>query len=132
MSDPTRPERPHLAIIAIHGLRLRAHIGVYTHERRRRQPLHIDVECSCDIAAAAHSDTLQDTVDFRSIVDCLRMVAYERRYVLLETLCQHMATRLLAHCPAIAAVTLTARKPRALRRPDRRADWAAVRVSLSR
>ena len=122
MSSPRPPlsDPSHQATIAIYGLRLRALIGVNAHERRRPQPLRIDVECRCDIAAAVSSDALQDTIDYCSIAACIHEVAHARHSALLETLCQRAASTLLARFPAIAAVTMTARKPRALRR----ADWA--------
>ena len=49
--------------IFISGLRVNAIIGCYPAERERRQGVTIDVELETDLAEAARSDELADTVN---------------------------------------------------------------------
>lgn len=53
--------------IFISGLRVNAIIGCYPAERERRQGVTIDVELETDLAEAARSDELADTVNYAEI-----------------------------------------------------------------
>ena len=50
--------------IALRGLRVRGHHGVYEHERRDGQDFVVDVTVWLDLAAAAASDDLADTLHY--------------------------------------------------------------------
>ena len=100
------------AVIGVTGLRVRGHHGVYPEERRDGQDFVVDVELEVDIAAAARSDDVRDTVDYGDLTRALADVVAGPPCDLLETL----ATRLGDTClsdPRVRAVTVTVHKPAA-------------------
>ena len=50
--------------IELHGLTVRGHHGVFEHERRDGQDFVVDITVWIDLAAAAASDDLVDTLDY--------------------------------------------------------------------
>jgi 7,8-dihydroneopterin aldolase/epimerase/oxygenase len=50
--------------IELRGLTVRGHHGVYEHERRDGQDFVVDITVWVDLAAAAASDDLADTLDY--------------------------------------------------------------------
>jgi dihydroneopterin aldolase len=50
--------------IELRGLAVRGHHGVYEHERRDGQDFVVDITVWVDLAAAAASDDLADTLDY--------------------------------------------------------------------
>lgn len=99
-------------IIALTGLRIRGHHGVFDHERRDGQDFVVDVRLELDVSAAAASDDVADTVDYGTLAHRLADVVGGEPVDLLETL----VTRLLAVCLAdvrVDAATVTVHKPQA-------------------
>jgi 7,8-dihydroneopterin aldolase/epimerase/oxygenase len=98
--------------IAITGIEVFAHHGVLPHEREHGQRFVVDVGLGLDLAAAAASDDLDETVDYgRLAADVAAIVAGEP-CDLIETI----AGRIAAHClddPRIEDVEVTVRKPSA-------------------
>lgn len=70
-------------------------IGVSEAERSTPQRLSIDVEVSTDLARAAASDDIADSVDYAEIVALVVELAGERKYHLLEMLAERIADRVL-------------------------------------
>ena len=54
-------------LVRIKNLRLRTVIGVYEWERNRKQDVVVNVEFDFDGQAAAASDRLEDTVDYKAL-----------------------------------------------------------------
>ena len=98
--------------IAITGLRMRGHHGVYDIERRAGQEFVVDATLELDVSAAAASDDVADTVDYGALAEALAAVVAGEPVNLLETL----ATRLASLClqdSRVAAATITVHKPQA-------------------
>jgi dihydroneopterin aldolase len=98
--------------ITIAGLRVRGHHGVYDFERRDGQDFVVDVVLELDLAPAAASDDVADTVHYGELAEALAAVIAGEPVNLLETL----AARLAATCLAdqrVVAVTITVHKPQA-------------------
>ena len=98
--------------IAISGLRAYGHHGVYDFERRDGQDFVVDAVLELDLAPAAASDDVADTVHYGELAEALTAVVRGEPVNLLETL----AARLAAVClddPRVAAVTITVHKPQA-------------------
>ena len=98
--------------IELRGLRVRGHHGVYDFERAEGQDFLVDVELELDLAAAAASDDVADTVHYGQLAERLAAVVAGAPVNLLETL----ADRLLAGCledRRVAAATVTVHKPQA-------------------
>jgi 7,8-dihydroneopterin aldolase/epimerase/oxygenase len=98
--------------ITIAGLRVRGHHGVYDVERRDGQDFIVDAVLELDVAAAAVSDDVADTVHYGELAEALAAVVAGEPVNLLETL----ATRLASVClqdSRVAAATITVHKPQA-------------------
>ena len=107
-------------------LEVLAHIGAHDFEKGVQQRLWIDVELYVPYAQSTPTqDRLHEVVDY----DYVRQVVAERlaqgHVELQETLCDDLATRLLAH-PGVRALRLSTCKP------DVYPDTEAVGVQLVR
>lgn len=110
------------------NLRIDCIIGVYPHERTDSQPLFLDVEVDYDFAPAASTDDLSEALDYDGIATGLTSIAREGRFALLETFAEAAAAFCLETFPAITAVRLEIRKPRAVEA----ADASFVRIERKR
>lgn len=72
--------------IFINGLRVNALIGCYPAERERRQGITLDLEFGIDLAAAAASDELADTVNYAELEERIHALAAGSHFRLLEAL----------------------------------------------
>lgn len=98
--------------IAVRGIRAFGHHGVYAEEREQGQPFVVDVVLSLDLAPAAASDDVGDTVHYGELAQAV-VAAVERDPVdLVETLAQRIADLALAD-PHVAEVEVTVHKPEA-------------------
>jgi FolB domain-containing protein len=113
--------------ILITKLSLRAIVGVRPHERRRRQPLWIDVALDAHLPGLGQGDDLSLTVDYSSLHDRIVAVVETASFSLIETLARHVAVLCLED-PRVTAAEVTVRKPRALAR----AEAAGVRLRMVR
>ncbi len=77
--------------IVVRGLRLWAHVGVLEQERLHGQWFELDLELAADLAAAAASDRLVDTLDYSRLITALQAQA---RTVCCQTL-EHYSEQLL-------------------------------------
>lgn len=94
------------------GIEVWARHGVLPHERELGQRFLVDATIELDLRAAAHSDALEDTVDYGQLASELHHVASAETYQLLESL----AERLLEVClvdPRVTAAEVTVHKPAA-------------------
>ena len=109
MTDVSAPARDR---IALRGLRVRGHHGVFDHERRDGQEFVLDLVLELDLAAAGASDDLADTVDYGALAhDAAAIVAGPPRR-LIEAVATEVAGRVLTD-PRVAAVEVTLHKPQA-------------------
>ncbi|PRY28900.1 dihydroneopterin aldolase [Pseudosporangium ferrugineum] len=98
--------------ITLRGLRVRGNHGVFDFERRDGQDFVVDVELELDLAEAAASDHVDDTVHYGELAGRLAETIAGEPVNLIETL----ADRLVAVCLAddrVAAATVTVHKPQA-------------------
>ena len=98
--------------ISLHGLRVRGHHGVYDFERRDGQDFVVDVELELDLAKAAASDDVTDTVHYGELAGRLAEVIAGEPVNLIETLAERLATVCLADA-RVTAATVTVHKPQA-------------------
>jgi len=115
--------------IRIDGLELRCIVGLRSYERRREQPLRLDLKLGLDASAAGRSGRIADTIDYSRVADEVTALLQFREYRLLEVLCEEAAAFLFASHPRIQHVELRVDKPEALRG---RARAAAVQIGRSR
>ena len=99
--------------IFITGLLIHAHHGVMPHEEKVGQRFVIDLELATDLAPAAVSDKVVDTVSYASIVDAVTRAFTARSYRLVEAAAGAVADEVLSTFPRIASVRVTVHKPHA-------------------
>ena len=98
--------------LAIRGIEVFAHHGVFDFERREGQKFVIDLVLGVQTAPAAASDDLKDTVDYGSVVARVVEAATSEPVDLIETLAQRVADVVL-HEPRVEWVDVTLHKPNA-------------------
>jgi dihydroneopterin aldolase len=81
--------------VFVEGLRTKAIIGVTAAERRRAQPLVVDVEMAADARRPAATDDLALAVDYGAVARFVTAFVASHRPRLLETLGEALARRLL-------------------------------------
>jgi dihydroneopterin aldolase len=92
--------------IELHGLELYGYHGVLAEEREEGQPFWFDIEL--EVGEWGSSDSIDDAVDYRLVVDAVRE-ANERRFELLEALAATVAETLMERF-AVARVKVRVRK----------------------
>jgi dihydroneopterin aldolase len=113
--------------IELSGIELHGYHGVLEHERREGQRFLFDVEL--EVGEAGISDRIEDAVDYRDVVACVREVSDGRAYRLLEALAADLAAALLERFP-VERVEVRVRKPDVVLDPP--VEQAAVSVVLER
>ena len=98
--------------LAVRGLAIHGHHGVFEHERRDGQEFVIDLVLGVDTRVAARSDDLQDTVDYGTLVDDVRTAVADDPVDLIETLAQRIADVCLRNA-LVDTVEVTVHKPHA-------------------
>ena len=78
-------------IVFLRDLRIDTVIGIYGWERRTRQTLIFDLEMSADIARAAASDDISDTLNYKSVAKRLIEFVGQSEFQLVETLAERCA-----------------------------------------
>jgi 7,8-dihydroneopterin aldolase/epimerase/oxygenase len=99
-------------VIALTGLTVRGHHGVFDFERRDGQDFVVDVALSLDTGPAAGSDDVADTVHYGELAAALAEVVGGEPVNLLETLAARLADVCLAD-DRVTSATVTVHKPQA-------------------
>lgn len=99
--------------IQIAGLVLFARHGVNKAEQQLGQRFILDLELDIDLAAAAKSDSLVDTVDYGEVVAIVEAAFRDKHFYLIEASAAHVAGAVLAHFSKVSSVRVTVRKPSA-------------------
>jgi dihydroneopterin aldolase len=96
--------------ITLRSMRFEGHVGATDEERSHPQALEVDLVVEADLAAAAASDALVDTVDYGPLARLVEETVSAGAFKLLEALAGALATAALGASPRIAAVTVRVRK----------------------
>jgi 7,8-dihydroneopterin aldolase/epimerase/oxygenase len=78
-------------IIFIRDLRIDTVIGIYDWERAIRQTLSFDLEMATDIARAAGSDNIDDTLNYKAVAKRVIAFVEASEFQLVETLAERVA-----------------------------------------
>ena len=100
--------------ITIHELAVRCIIGMNEDERREKQDLLITISLSADFTAAAQSDRLEDTIDYRALKKKIMALVEKSDYRLIESLAGAVAGQCLTE-PKVTDVRVRIEMPSALR-----------------
>lgn len=74
--------------IFLQELRIDTVIGIYDWERRIRQTVVLDLEMGADIAAAAATDSIDDTLDYKAVAKRVIAFVEQSDFGLVETLAE--------------------------------------------
>ena len=85
-----------MAKISIVDLEVQYCIGVTDQERAQPQKLLLTVEMSLDFSAAALTDRVEKTIDYKRVADDLLQFGQGRSWKLLERLVSNLADRILS------------------------------------
>jgi len=96
--------------IELRGLTVRGNHGVFDHERRDGQDFVVDITVWLDLAAAAASDDLADTVDYGALAQRAADVVAGPPRNLIETVAAEIADGVMAD-DRLHAVEVVVHKP---------------------
>ena len=100
--------------IFLDELKIETIIGIWEWERKIRQTIIIDLEMSADIARAAASDDVADTLNYKLVAKRLQEFVGESSFQLVETLAERIAG-IIRDEFGVAWVKVTVHKPGAIR-----------------
>jgi 7,8-dihydroneopterin aldolase/epimerase/oxygenase len=98
--------------IELRGLTVRGHHGVFAHERRDGQDFVVDITVWIDLAVAAASDDLADTLDYGTLAQRAADVVAGPPRDLVETVAAEIAEDVMTD-ERVHAVEVTLHKPSA-------------------
>ena len=115
----------HLKNMAFYGYH-----GALAAETTLGQRFLVDLTLTLDIAEAARTDNLDETVDYLQVYSLCRKIVEQERVKLLETLANDILDQVLAACPRVHEAAIVVRKPSvALGGP---LDYVAIETSKQR
>jgi dihydroneopterin aldolase len=99
--------------VFVNGLSLHAYHGVMQHEGEVGQTFTLDLVLDIDLAAAARSDKLSDTVGYDQVVAVAAQTFCATRYRLVEAAAGAVADAVLGRFAPVTAISVTVHKPHA-------------------
>ena len=100
--------------IYIKDLRVETIIGIFDWERKTKQEVSIDIEFPFDCKRAAATDSIEDTIDYKTICKAVIKYVEESSFKLQESLAEGIAS-LVKNEFNVESVKLRLSKPGALR-----------------
>ena len=100
--------------IFLKDLRIDAVIGIFDWERSIRQTVGIDLEMAADIRAAAATDSIEDTLDYKAVAKRIIDYVQHSEFQLIETLAEQVA-RIVVVEFGVSWARVTLHKPGAVR-----------------
>ena len=86
-------------VLYLHDLRVDCIIGIWDWERQTRQTIVLDLDMGVDIRAAATSDDLRDTLDYKAVAKRVIAFVEASEFRLVETLAERVAGLILREFP---------------------------------
>jgi len=100
--------------IFLEELKIDTIIGIWEWERKIRQTVIIDLEMSADIAKAAATDAVEDTLNYKSVAKRVQGFVGDSSFQLVETLAERIAAIIRDEFD-VAWVKVRVHKPGAIR-----------------
>jgi dihydroneopterin aldolase len=116
--------------IELQGLSVFGRHGYHEEERRTGQRFLVDLWVELQSDAAAASDRIEETVDYRKLAGLVEEVFAGPSLLLIEALAGTVADRVLARFEDVQAVRVRVRKPDVVLQPP--VEHAAVIVERAR
>tara|TARA_R110002072_G_scaffold284396_4_gene448656 strand:- start:122735 stop:123106 length:372 start_codon:yes stop_codon:yes gene_type:complete len=86
-------------IVYIRELEIQTVIGIYDWEREIRQTVSLDLDMATDIRAAAASEDIKNTLDYKAVSKRLIGFIEEAQFLLIETMAERVAEIVLDEFP---------------------------------
>ncbi len=96
--------------IYLTGIRCYGYTGYLPEEQVLGQWFEVDVRLWLDISVAAKNDAIEDTVDYRSIINSVQHLVKTSKFSLVETLVMAIADNILASSDLLTQVQVTLSK----------------------
>lgn len=96
--------------IILSGMTFYGYHGLTQAEQERGQPFTVDVEVALDLAPAARSDDINQTLDYEGVFQKVKEITTKKTFNLLETLAENIAQAILEN-PQAREVKVRAKKP---------------------
>jgi len=90
MSSDSHPDS-----IFLHDLRVETIVGVWDWERKITQTVSIDLEMGADIRKAAATDSIDDTLNYKSVAKRVQQFVRDSEFQLVETMAEKIAETIL-------------------------------------
>ena len=107
------PKKKFMDIVFIQQLAVNTTIGVYEWEKKIKQKLLFDLEIAGDVAHAAASDDIKDTIDYAEVSNAITTYVEQNQFELIETVAEAVANIVLNDFAA-KQVSITLQKPGAV------------------
>jgi len=78
-------------IVYIRELEIETIIGIYDWEREQKQVVSLDLEMGTDISAAARSEDIENTLDYKAVAKRLIEFIEGSEFFLVETMAERIA-----------------------------------------
>jgi len=101
-------------IVFIHDLQIETVIGIYDWERKIRQTISLDIEMATDISKAAKSDSIDDTLSYKTVAKRLIEFVQQSEFELVEALAEKICSIVMDEF-SVPWIKLTLHKPGAVR-----------------
>ena len=108
MADPYTGDRIILKDLGFYGYH-----GVFAEEEKLGQRFFVDLELGTDLAAAAASDRLGDSISYADIYDVVKAAFEAPRMKLLEAVAGNIVAAIFARFETVGWVIIRLRKPEA-------------------
>lgn len=99
-----------LSSIFVKNLKTLARVGCSAEERNTPQLIAFDIEIETNLAKAAKSEKIVDTICYASVADSVVEITRSRDWILIETLGDAIITNLLETLPQARKVVLSISK----------------------
>jgi dihydroneopterin aldolase len=100
--------------IFLTDLKVKTIVGIFEWERRVPQTVSIDLEMAADVRKAAESDSIEATLDYKSVAKRIVGFVEDSRFQLIETMAEGIAG-IVTDEFKVPWVRVTLHKPRAIR-----------------
>jgi len=100
--------------IYLKGLQIETIVGIWDWERQIPQTVVIDLEMSADVAAAARSDDVADTLNYKLVSKRVQALVAESGFKLVETMAEKIAEVIMSEF-SVAWMRVRINKPGAIR-----------------
>jgi len=109
MDDEAHPDT-----IFLSDMRIETTVGIWDWERKIKQTVSIDLEMGADIRRAAASDSIEDTLNYKSVAKRVQQFVGESGFQLVETMAEKIAETVLAEFD-VPWIRVSVNKPGAIR-----------------